>query len=100
MAHKRNKHLSTEKECIRLHKHSILVMAIYFRKIFAFDKDQKRLVTLQNMMKKFGATSVIAKCQDFLSVNPNDNTYRNVEYILVDPSCSGTGKIVVRASLG
>ena len=43
------------------------------------------------MMGKFGATCVEAKCQDFLAVNPKDSRYRDVEYILVDPSCSGTG---------
>ena len=68
-----------------------LLLYAIFRKIFAFDKDQKRLATLQNMMGKFGATCVEAKCQDFLAVNPKDNRYRDVEYILVDPSCSGTG---------
>ena len=60
--------------------------------MFAFDKDSKRLSTLQNMVQKVGATCVEAKCQDFLSVGPNDDKYRKVEYILVDPSCSGTGK--------
>jgi 25S rRNA (cytosine2278-C5)-methyltransferase len=27
----------------------------------------------------------------FLDINPNDATYKDVEYILLDPSCSGSG---------
>ena len=63
--------------------------------MFAFDKDAKRLSTLKHLVNKAGATCVHAECKDFLSVNPLDKMYRNVEYILVDPSCSGSGTVLV-----
>ena len=40
-------------------------------------------------MKKFGAEDVEILNKDFLDVNPIE--YRNVEYIILDPSCSGSG---------
>ncbi|KAL4221627.1 putative 28S rRNA (cytosine-C(5))-methyltransferase [Mactra antiquata] len=61
--------------------------------IFAFDKDKKRVKILQTMVNKAKATCVRAECKDFLSINPMDNLYRKVEYVLVDPSCSGSGMI-------
>ncbi|XP_060565814.1 28S rRNA (cytosine-C(5))-methyltransferase-like [Ruditapes philippinarum] len=62
-------------------------------KVLAFDKDAKRLSTLKKLVSKAGATCVHAECKDFLSVKPHDDMYRNVEYILVDPSCSGSGMV-------
>lgn len=59
--------------------------------IFAFDKSSKRMETLKSLCKKAGASCVEANIQDFLRVNPQDVRYRNVGYILVDPSCSGSG---------
>ncbi|XP_053389636.1 28S rRNA (cytosine-C(5))-methyltransferase-like [Mercenaria mercenaria] len=61
--------------------------------IYAFDKDPKRLSTLKTLVAKAGATCVQAGCRDFLSVSPLDKMYENVEYILVDPSCSGSGMV-------
>lgn len=59
--------------------------------IFAFDQDAKRLGTLQMLSRRAGCSSIEAIHQDFLKVNPNDAKYKNVEYILLDPSCSGSG---------
>ena len=59
--------------------------------MYAFDRDPKRLATLENMIQRAGASCVSARCQDFLTVNPEDSRYRDVEYVLVDPSCSGSG---------
>jgi len=60
-------------------------------KIFAFDQDPHRLQTLVRLTTNFGATNVTALCKDFLAINPHDKKYSRVEYILVDPSCSGSG---------
>ncbi|XP_067024171.1 28S rRNA (cytosine-C(5))-methyltransferase-like isoform X2 [Acropora muricata] len=60
-------------------------------KIFAFDSDKKRLAVMQKLMKKAGVDCVTTKNCSFLEVNPSDEKYSNVEYILVDPSCSGSG---------
>ncbi|WAR13759.1 NSUN5-like protein, partial [Mya arenaria] len=39
------------------------------------------------------ATCVTPVFKDFLSVDPTDSSYARVEYILVDPSCSGSGMV-------
>lgn len=44
------------------------------------------------MVKKAGVTCATLCNEDFLAVDPTDPCYRDVEYILVDPSCSGSGK--------
>ncbi|KAJ1875705.1 hypothetical protein LPJ55_000517 [Coemansia sp. RSA 990] len=60
-------------------------------KIFAFDKDRRRLSTLVNLTDKAKCKIIEAKCADFLEVDPQDPTYADVEYMLLDPSCSGSG---------
>lgn len=62
-------------------------------KIFAFEKDKNRASTLERMVKLAGADDLIqiGKGQDFLKVNPDSETYRNVRALLLDPSCSGSG---------
>lgn len=57
--------------------------------IYAFDKDLKRFQTLKKMIKRAGASCVKPSLHDFLQINPSD--YPTVRYILVDPSCSGSG---------
>lgn len=57
--------------------------------IFAFDKDKARLSTLNKMVQNAGATCVSTRLQNFLLVTPS--AFPEVEYILVDPSCSGSG---------
>ncbi|KAJ2848712.1 hypothetical protein IWW36_003136 [Coemansia brasiliensis] len=60
-------------------------------KIFAFDKDQKRLNTLISLTDKAKCKIIEATCADFLEIDPQDPTYGDVEYMLLDPSCSGSG---------
>ena len=62
-------------------------------KVFAFDLSKKRCQLLQNRMRQAGATNVQAKCFDFLKIDPKDRKYANVQYILLDPSCSGSGMV-------
>ncbi|XP_062522955.1 28S rRNA (cytosine-C(5))-methyltransferase-like [Corticium candelabrum] len=59
--------------------------------IFAFDLDVNRLDTMRTLLDKAGVTCAVLKHQDFLTVDPEDVNYSKVEYILVDPSCSGSG---------
>ncbi|KAI6652266.1 28S rRNA (cytosine-C(5))-methyltransferase isoform X3-like [Oopsacas minuta] len=58
-------------------------------KIYAFDIDKHRLNEMKKNLKRWEATYVEAIRHDFLKVKPSD--YTDVEYILVDPSCSGSG---------
>ena len=59
--------------------------------IYAFEKDKQRVETLKKMSKIAGASCIQPICSDFLNVDPLDQKYSNVEYILLDPSCSGSG---------
>ncbi|KAI5173249.1 25S rRNA (cytosine2278-C5)-methyltransferase, partial [Pancytospora epiphaga] len=56
--------------------------------IYAFEKDERRFKTLEEQLIKYGTTNVTPKNMDFLKVNPEE--YK-VDYILLDPSCSGSG---------
>ncbi|XP_060115304.1 28S rRNA (cytosine-C(5))-methyltransferase [Heteronotia binoei] len=60
-------------------------------RIFAIDLDAKRLATMSTMLMRAGATCYQLAHQDFLNINPGDPKYSEVRYILLDPSCSGSG---------
>lgn len=62
-------------------------------KLHAFDKSADRAATLQRRLLQCGATKQLVKVatKDFLSVNINDSAYANVQCVLLDPSCSGSG---------
>jgi putative methyltransferase len=64
--------------------------------IYAIEKGTKRFETLKRMMELYGINSADKHCvqpihNDFTNINPEDSEYKDVEYILVDPSCSGSG---------
>ncbi|KAJ1536808.1 putative 28S rRNA (cytosine-C(5))-methyltransferase [Nowakowskiella sp. JEL0078] len=60
-------------------------------KIFAFDRDPRRLGTLKKLCGRAGCENIEPVCVSFLDVDPLNPTYSSVEYILLDPSCSGSG---------
>ncbi|KAI8897249.1 S-adenosyl-L-methionine-dependent methyltransferase [Globomyces pollinis-pini] len=60
-------------------------------KIFAFDMDRKRLDTLERLTGRAGCKNIDAVHGNFLETNPMDKRFANVEYMLLDPSCSGSG---------
>lgn len=60
--------------------------------MFSFDKDAKRLGTMNTMTLRAGVLCAELHHQDFLKVKHDDPKYAKVEYVLVDPSCSGSGK--------
>ncbi|KAG9348351.1 hypothetical protein JZ751_002086 [Albula glossodonta] len=61
--------------------------------LFAFDLDAKRLSTMSTLLLRAGVTCQQLANQDFLKVDPKSPEYSNVEYILLDPSCSGSGMV-------
>ncbi|KAL7987103.1 hypothetical protein Chor_006022 [Crotalus horridus] len=61
--------------------------------IFAFDLDAKRLATMSTMLVRAGVTCYQLAHQDFLATDPTDSRYSKVRYILLDPSCSGSGMV-------
>ncbi|KAB0350304.1 hypothetical protein FD754_015161 [Muntiacus muntjak] len=60
-------------------------------KIFAFDQDAKRLASMATLLARAGVSCCELAEQDFLAVSPSDQRYCQVQYILLDPSCSGSG---------
>ena len=60
--------------------------------MYAIERSAKRCETLRKIVKGAGAGSVVQVMnRDFLDLDPSD--YTDVEYIVLDPSCSGSGKI-------
>ncbi|XP_022357691.1 probable 28S rRNA (cytosine-C(5))-methyltransferase isoform X1 [Enhydra lutris kenyoni] len=60
-------------------------------KIFAFDRDAGRLASMATLLARAGVSCCELAEEDFLAVSPSDQRYRQVQYILLDPSCSGSG---------
>lgn len=60
-------------------------------KIYAFDLDKRRLETLKKLTTKAGCQNITPIHASFLDADPMDSVYASVEYILLDPSCSGSG---------
>lgn len=69
-------------------------------KLFAFDLDAKRLSTMSTLLLRAGVTCQKLANEDFLKVDPDSPLYKDVEYILLDPSCSGSGMACQRAEAG
>ncbi|XP_054465460.1 probable 28S rRNA (cytosine-C(5))-methyltransferase [Anoplopoma fimbria] len=65
-------------------------------KLFAFDLDAKRLATMSTLLLRAGVTCQQLAHQDFLAVDPESPQFKDVEYILLDPSCSGSGMVCLR----
>ena len=57
-------------------------------KILAVEKDKNRFQILQTMIKDYGCTNVEVVNRDFLDIEPSSIT---PDYIIVDPTCSGSG---------
>lgn len=58
--------------------------------IYAVEACKKRYETLNKIVESAKATCVKTICSDVIELTSRD--YQDVEYILVDPSCSGSGK--------
>ena len=61
--------------------------------IYACERDKKRTLTLERMVRTAGAqTNVVVRgSQDFLRTNPAQPPWDSVGALLLDPSCSGSG---------
>jgi len=61
-------------------------------KVYAVERSTKRCHILNDILSKSKADKVTTVInQNFLEINPED--YSDVEYIIVDPSCSGDGMV-------
>lgn len=61
--------------------------------IYAIERDERRFEVLNKMVESSGATCVKTMNKDVLKVTAEDCP--EVEYILVDPSCSGSGNTLI-----
>ncbi|OLY83708.1 putative 28S rRNA (cytosine-C(5))-methyltransferase [Smittium mucronatum] len=59
--------------------------------IVACDLDSSRLKTLVQQTNLAGCKNIEAKNQSFLDIDPSSKFGKSVQYILLDPSCSGSG---------
>ncbi|CAL1537409.1 unnamed protein product [Lymnaea stagnalis] len=62
-------------------------------RIVAVDRDFKRMSTMSRLLERSGVTCVELVHQDFLTVQPSSEDAKNITMILVDPSCSGSGRM-------
>lgn len=60
-------------------------------RVTAFDKDPRRLARLQRNAEAAGASAISAQHADFLTADPKAPEYADVQGLLLDPSCSGSG---------
>ncbi|KTW27371.1 hypothetical protein T552_02350 [Pneumocystis carinii B80] len=61
--------------------------------IFAFERNAQRFDTLKTMVNKAGAAHMVTTiCLDFTKTNVYDPMFQHVTHILLDPSCSGSGR--------
>lgn len=63
-------------------------------RLFAFDLDARRLATMSTLLLRAGITCQQLAHKDFLKVDADNPEYKDVEYILLDPSCSGSGMLL------
>lgn len=63
------------------------------RRIWAIEKDKARASTLEKVIQWTGANGLVRICaaKDFTQLDPLAKQWRQVEAILLDPSCSGSG---------
>ncbi|GBN35590.1 putative 28S rRNA (cytosine-C(5))-methyltransferase [Araneus ventricosus] len=62
-------------------------------KIYAYEKSENRFQVLKDMLDHATVQICETECVDFYLVNANDPKFRDLECILVDPSCSGSGMV-------
>jgi 25S rRNA (cytosine2278-C5)-methyltransferase len=61
-------------------------------RVFAFDKSPQRAKVIVHRMRQLGVDGIVGVSnKDFLGINVDDAKYEHVQYLLLDPSCSGSG---------
>ncbi|CAM9754456.1 unnamed protein product [Lampetra fluviatilis] len=62
-------------------------------KILAVDLSAERVATMSTQLLRAGVSCHRLQCADFLALDPHDASYARVQYVLLDPSCSGSGMV-------
>ena len=60
-------------------------------RVSAFDRDEQRAASMGRLLDSAHATCAEAAAADFLTIEPTEPRWRDVEGLLLDPSCSGSG---------
>lgn len=61
-------------------------------RVFAFEKNPSRFHLLKTRIRQYNLQSMIQpRNEDFLAVDVHNPRYQAVRYVLLDPSCSGSG---------
>ncbi|XP_020592171.1 probable 28S rRNA (cytosine-C(5))-methyltransferase [Phalaenopsis equestris] len=60
-------------------------------KIIACEINKKRLIHLDDTIKRSGALNIEIIHRDFLDINDSEPSFSKIRAILLDPSCSGSG---------
>ncbi|KAJ1473657.1 S-adenosyl-L-methionine-dependent methyltransferase [Baffinella frigidus] len=60
-------------------------------RLVAMELDTKRAEMLRGTVKSLGATNVEVRQGDFLRANTQEGPFKDVEGIMLDPNCSGSG---------
>ncbi|CAN7986602.1 unnamed protein product [Ixodes hexagonus] len=61
-------------------------------KILAMDHNEERTQSLKDLVQRAGVSGMCkVRTADFLTIDPEQSPYCDAEYILVDPSCTGSG---------
>uniref|UniRef100_A0A061RLC0 Putative methyltransferase n=1 Tax=Tetraselmis sp. GSL018 TaxID=582737 RepID=A0A061RLC0_9CHLO len=64
--------------------------------VLAFDRDAARLERLRENVRTAGAANVVARAGDFLATDPESGEFAEVQGVILDPSCSGSGLALTR----
>ncbi|GAB6019111.1 Putative 28S rRNA (cytosine-C(5))-methyltransferase [Chamberlinius hualienensis] len=64
--------------------------------ILSSDRSEERIQTMYTMVELHGAQCIQTSVIDFTEINPKEEPYSSVKYIILDPSCSGSGMVKKR----
>jgi putative methyltransferase len=66
----------------------------FTRNVLAFEKDVRRFNILNNTVQRYNSQQNIKTFnENFLQTNPGDKRFKKVKFVLLDPSCSGSGML-------
>ncbi|XP_023217073.1 probable 28S rRNA (cytosine-C(5))-methyltransferase isoform X2 [Centruroides sculpturatus] len=62
-------------------------------KLYACDINSERLTVLKKLVSSSGVKNCKPYLQNFTEIDPENSKFSDAEYILLDPSCSGSGMV-------
>lgn len=62
-------------------------------RVIALERDERRFDILSKRTSSYGFENIFCICNSFLHLDPKHKKFNHVRYILVDPTCSGSGML-------